>query len=129
MFTITWSENERRTAATVEQVDRVLDELDVRYRERDPQLVTVEVGASRASLAIGVGRERSVLNFVAGSKDPPYFTSIGHVDVDEPITFRFNGALSEFPMRNSVPYKVAREAMRYFCATGELSSAISWEED
>lgn len=128
MFTITWSENERRTAATLEQVDRLLDELDIRWK-RDPQLVTVEVDGSRASLAIGVGRERSVLNFVAGTKDPPYFTSIGDVDIDEPITFRFNGSPSEFPMRNSVPYEVAREAMRYFCATGELSSAITWEED
>lgn len=129
MFTITWSEQERRVAATVGDVDRVLDELDRRYRGRDPQLVTVEVNSTRASLAIGIGQDRSVLNYVAGNRDPPYFTSTGDLDVDELITFRFNGAPSEFPLRNSVPIEVAREATRHFCSTGRLTSAIAWEED
>lgn len=128
MFTVTWNEHEKKELATVEDVDRLLEALHARYRGDDPQLVTVELDGGD-SLAIGVGQDRSVLNYVSGSKDPPYFTSTGELDLDEPIAFMFNGSLSEFPMRNSVPMQAAREAVKEFCTTGALSPSIAWEED
>ncbi|AKT41506.1 uncharacterized protein CMC5_057140 [Chondromyces crocatus] len=66
---------------------------------------------------------------MSGSKEPPYFTSTGELDVDEPIAFRFGGEWSEFPLRNSIPTSIARQVMRDFCVTGKLSRNIQWEQD
>jgi hypothetical protein len=128
MFTIRWNQHERR-AVSIRDVDRLLDELHADFAGRDPQLVTVELNEAGDSLAIGLGRDRSVLNYVSGNKDPPYLTSTGELDMDEPIAFRFGGEWSEFPMRNSIPTSSARQAMTHFCATGKLSSAVQWEQD
>lgn len=128
MFTIEWNQHEQQ-AASIYDVDRILNELHAQFAGGDPQLVTVKLSETHDSLAIGLGRDRSVLNYVSGSKDPPYFTSIGELDVDEPIVFRFGGEWSEFPMRSSIPTLIARQAMRHFCATGKLSSAVQWEQD
>jgi hypothetical protein len=128
MFTIGWDQHERQ-AASIRDVDRILDELHADFANRDPQLVTVELNETGDSLAIGLGRDRSVLNYVSGSKDPPYFTSTGELEMGEPIAFRFGGEWSEFPMRSSIPTPSARQAMRHFCATGKLSSAVQWEQD
>ncbi|WP_437815117.1 Imm1 family immunity protein [Sorangium sp. So ce1078] len=116
-------------AASIPDVERILDELHENFVSEDPQLVTVESNETGDSLAIGLGRDRSVLNYVSSSKDPPYFTSTGELEVDEPIAFRFGGEWSEFPMRNSVPSSVARQAMMHLCITGRLSSVIQWEQD
>lgn len=128
MFKIEWDEHVQ-TASSVHDVDRILDRLHTVFTNGYPQLVMVELTATGDSLAIGLGRKRSVLNYMSGSKDPPYFTSAGEIDVDEPIAFRFGGQWSEFPMKSSIPTMIARQVMRQFCATGKLSSAIQWEID
>lgn len=128
MFTLTWT-GEHRSAPTVEAVDEILDQVHAEHFERDPQVVTVEVDATGDTLAIGLGRDRSALNYVSASGDPPYFTSVGESDEPGYITFRFGGDLSELPLRHSVPTTTAREVMRHFCRTGTLSPAIRWEED
>ena len=76
MFTVAWDQHERHLLS-IHDVERLLDELHVDFSRTDPTLVTVELSESGASLAIGLGRERSVLNYISGSKDPPYFTSRG----------------------------------------------------
>jgi len=128
VFTIGWNQHEQQ-AASIQEVDRVLDELHANFACEDPQLVTVELNETGDSLAIGLGRDRSVLNYVPGSKNPPYFTSTGEFEMDEPISFRFGGEWSEFPLRNSIPTPIARQAMRHFCSTGKLSSTVQWEQD
>lgn len=128
MFTVEWNDHTYQTTF-IDEVERVLDELHAEFASKDPQLVTVELSETGDSLAIGLGRNRSVLNYVSGSKDPPYFTSVGEVDGDEPISFRFGGEWSEFPMKHSVPITSARLALRHFCTTGKLTSAINWEQD
>lgn len=128
MFTVEWNDHTYQTTF-IDEVERILDELHAEFASKDPQLVTVELSETGDSLAIGLGRNRSVLNYVSGSKDPPYFTSVGEVDADEPISFRFGGEWSEFPMKHSVPITSARLALRHFCTTGKLTSAINWEQD
>jgi hypothetical protein len=128
MFTIGWNQREQ-LASSIHDVERILDELQAYFAGGEPQLVTVQLNKTGDSLAIGLGRDRSVLNYMSGSKDPPYFTSTGELDVDEPIAFRFGGEWSEFPMKSSIPTSMARQAMRHFCETGKLSSAIQWEQD
>lgn len=127
MFNITWDMEERR-AGSAHEVDLLLDQLQLAFTGTDPALVTVEFVETGDSLSIGLGRERSVLNYIRGDKDPPYYTSSGGADDDEAVSFRFGGDWSEFPPWNAVPIALAREAMRHFCETGKLSNDIQWEE-
>lgn len=128
MFTIEWNDHKYQTAS-IEDMDHVLDRLHAEFASTVPQLVTVELSKTGDSLAIGLGRDRSVLNFVSGSKNPPYFTSVGEIDLDDPIAFRFGVEWSEFPMKHSIPIASARLALRHFCTTGKLTSAIDWDQD
>ncbi len=70
-----------------------------------------------------------MLNFVPGSGDPPYFSSVGDGDGDEVMEFSFMGELSEIPVRNAIPIAVARLAMGEFIETGALSKKVQWEQD
>ncbi len=80
------------------------------------------------SLSIGLGSDLSVLNYVRGDNNPPYYTSSGGSEEDRGISFLFGGELSQSPLRNTVPISTARAAMKRFCETGELSKDVIWEE-
>jgi len=126
MWKVQWSGHSQRAAGSVGELDSLLDQV---HAHGKPVMVVVEALCNGNSLAIGLGRDKSVLNFVPGSGDPPYFTSLGAEDRDEAIEFDFMGESSEFPVRNSVPIDTARQAMRDFLQTGELSAIIEWERD
>jgi len=127
MYTISWNEHEQRLDSP-DEIDRLLDNLHKCFSSGDPTLVTVEREDTGDSLSIGLGRDMSVLNYVRGDKDPPYYTSTGGSDGDEAISFRFGGEWSEYSLRNAIPLSIARSAMRQFCETGELTKNIEWEE-
>jgi hypothetical protein len=110
MFKISWMQHEEEHAS-VDGVDAAL-----------------ELGDTGDCISIGLGADRSVLNYVGASGDPPYFTSRGEQAGDAFISFRFGGEWSEFPAHNSVPTSLARAAVRRFCETGKLPSEIDWEE-
>src|SRR5262249_22568657 len=117
MFKVSW-ENSEEEVRTVEELDRLLDKLHSQYPGERPVLVTIEIPESGDSMGIGLGREVSVLNYVSGSRDPPYFTSRGTCYDGPPLVFRFMGDLSELPRCCAIPVSVAREALRYFCRSG-----------
>ena len=110
MATIRWEASEQKVGS-IDEMDRLLDELHTRG---EPILAAVELKPSGDSLTIGLGREASVLNFVSGSGNPPYFTSRGSAERDDVVWFSFMGDLSEFPMHQTVPVSAARQAMRHF---------------
>ncbi|AUX38437.1 MULTISPECIES: Imm1 family immunity protein [Sorangium] len=128
MLVVEWDQ-QKRQLSSISDLEHLLDELHATFSQTDPTLVTVELSESGDSIAIGLGRERSVLNYIKGDKNPPYFTSKGDLDLDDGITFRFGGNWSEFPMRNSISTPIAREAIRFFCSRGGLTKAIEWEQD
>lgn len=127
MYTISWNAHEEHFDSA-EGVDRKLDQLHEQFRIAEPTLVTVERADSGDSLSIGLGASLSVLNFVRGDKNPPYYRSAGGRDVDEVISFVFGGEWSEYPLRAAVSIEASRAAMRRFCKTGELFEAVVWEE-
>jgi Immunity protein Imm1 len=81
-------------------------------------------------LAIGLGRDVSVLSYVSASKMPPYFSSQGSArgQDGEGVVFHYYGHWSEFPPSAAVPTADAIEAVRYFCEHGELSTRMDWVE-
>lgn len=127
MYTISWDNNQEQ-ASLIDDVDRLLDRLHEQHRNSGPTLVTVERADNGDSLSIGLGAELSVLNYVRGDKNPPYYTSSGGDDTEDVISFMFGGEWSEYPRRAAVPISVARAAMMRFCETGELSRDVMWEE-
>ena len=127
MFKARWAEKPEVAIGTVEELDRLLDQLQ-QENIPSPVLVTVELQSSGDSLSIGLGRKESVLNFVSGSGNPPYWSSVGEHEEDEAVGFNFMGELSEIPLRHLIPLDLARQAVRDFVRTGKLSQIVKWEE-
>lgn len=127
MYAISWN-NEKMRAGTIDEVEALLDLLHERFSNDEPTLVTVERASSGDSLSIGLGLDVSVMNYVRGDKNPPYYTTLGGGNVDKFVSFMFGGEWSEYPLRNAVPLSAARAAMRKFCETGELTTDVAWEE-
>ena len=125
---VTWEEDEEQRVSSLEDLDRLLDVLADRFRGT-PTVASVERVADGDSLAICLGEDSSLLNFVAGSGDPPYYSSMGDRPGEELFAFRFGGQYSELPERYLIPIEAARAAMRHFCLTGELSPEVMWEQD
>jgi hypothetical protein len=128
MYIVSWDQHEQRLS-TAKDVDELLDKIHLDPGSRRPTLVTVTLEGSDDSLAIGLGRDRSVLNYVSGSKNPPYFTSMGDLTAEGSIMFHFANQWSEFPAKLSIPISSAREAMSHFMVTGRLAANVSWVED
>lgn len=93
-----------------------------------PQDVQVALDAA-GTLGVVVGTDRSVLNHIPSDRNPPYMVSLGNEDRDEPFVFYVAGdQYSEALWRNTISPDAAREAMRHFATTGELSPAVAWVE-
>jgi hypothetical protein len=122
---IRWGEGDRRSVATLAELDAVLDELG-----QASELILVEVvSPNGSSLAICLGGSETFLNYVPADRDPPYLSSVGDQDAEGTIEFQFSGEWSECPRRHVVPIASGRDAVRHFFQTSELSSSILWEED
>ena len=128
MAKIAWNGHER-DVEQLSDLEQILDDLHARFTGTEPTAVVLELPQTGDSLAIVLGLDRSILNYVAGSKDPPYLTSVGVEDAHGVMEFRFMGDMSELPLRNAVPIQEARKAMRYSWSTGRLTPDIVWEED
>jgi hypothetical protein len=127
MFIIAWDTHEDK-AVSVADVDQLLDRLHELFLNARPTLVMVQRVSNGDALSIGLGSQLSVLNYISGSGLPPYYQSVGESDSEDGISFLFGNTYSEFPLRAAVSMEVARDAIRYFCDTGNLSSALRWEQ-
>lgn len=127
-WTVTWGLDGIKRVESLAELDEVLDVLSTQFRDERAVLAVIEA-PSGASLAIGLGRASSYLNFIMASKDPPYYSSVGDADADGAEVFLFADEWSEYPKRNLVPIDVAREAARHFFEYGERTPRIAWEID
>jgi hypothetical protein len=129
MWKVQWSADGQREISSLSELDSLLDELHAKYQGDRAIIVTIEAPGDGGTLAIGVGRELSVLNYVPASGNPPYLSSVGDLTGDETIIFHFMGQWSEFPIRHAISFESAREAVRYFFKTQRLPDSIIWEKD
>jgi hypothetical protein len=90
--------------------------------------VTVERVDNGDSLSIGLGANVTVLNYVRGDQNPPYYTSSGGTDADETISFLFGAEWSEYPLKFAVSISTGRAAIKRFCETGQLLESVVWVE-
>ena len=125
MHKVRWASHER-VASSVDAVEAALAAAETFARANAPLLGTIEA-ADGATLSIGLGADRTVLNYVGSTLEPPYFTSAGGTS-NQPIAFVFGGTLSEYPGRNAISKALALSAVREFCILGERPRVIAWEE-
>ena len=124
--TLNWGENEV-VVSSVQELDALLDSLTVEAEQDTPFMVALS-REDESTLSIGLGRPESVASYVPGSLDPPYLVSRGKGEGDGPVEFFFGGQMTEFPPTSAVPVEAARDALRVFFETGELSPNLDWEE-
>jgi len=79
------------------------------------------------TLAIGVGREESVLTYF--DENGSSFTSVGDRDREDYLVFEFGGDISEMMGAKAVSESKAREVARVFFEKGEPSTVIEWEKE
>ena len=127
MATVIWGEGDKARVSSVAELDHLLDELGRQAEQEKPFIVEL-VAESGATLSIGLGQPLSVVNFVPASLDPPYLQSAGGDSSADELAFCYQGDYSEFPPESAIPIAQARECLRLFLRTGELSNNIAWEE-
>jgi hypothetical protein len=123
---IEWGEDGQAEVASVEDLDGVLDELTDQALEK-PFMVEL-ISPNGDSLAAGLGLDESVLSWVPGDQNPPYYASKGDGAAEGTVVFHYRGDWSEFPRWSAVPRGEVREAMRHFFATGEMPRNVEWKE-
>lgn len=126
---VEWGREQRRQIESFEQLDELLDRIAAEARaDGRPQDVQITCGDA-GTLGVVVGSERSALNHVPADLDPPYMVSVGDDVRDDPFVFYVAGDhYSEAAWRNTISPGAAREAVRHFAATGQLSQDVVWEE-
>jgi len=127
MFSVSW-DNHTEEVASLNDVERLLDGIHGETFGDEAPLVTVERRPGGNSLTIGLGHDISILSYIPGDNNPPYLVSVGELQGDGIIVFRFMGDWSEFPLKNGLPIAVARAALRDFCRTGNLPESVRWEQ-
>jgi hypothetical protein len=127
-FKVQWAENGQKDVCTLSELDAVLDDLQDKHCG-EPVLVAIEGPENRGSLTIGLGLDRSVLNHVPASGDPPYLSSIGNADAEGIVVFYYMGHWTEIRQLHLIPIDLAREAARYFFVTGRLLEQVKWQPD
>jgi len=128
VYRLRW-ENHSVSFTSCEEVEEFLDRLEKEVLGQVPVLVQIENESTRDTLKVGVGGPQSVLDYVPGSLDPPYYASLGDIGAQGSLMFRFQGEATEIPAKNAVARDLAREAVRFFCATGKRSPALEWDVD
>jgi hypothetical protein len=75
--------------------------------------------------------ERSCMNFMQASQNPPYLKVVGDpalTDADGLVVFMYEEQWTEIPLRNTVTVSVMLRAARDFFRTEQLPQWIPWEE-
>lgn len=123
---LSWDEAASRVPVDTE--DELMERLrDIaRTAAEAPPLVELLM-ADGSSLAIGVGREQSVVNYIR-SPDEPDYLSKGSEAAQEPPVFYYHGTYSDFPPDAAVSAEDAYEAMRRFYRSGERPDNIQWQQ-
>jgi hypothetical protein len=112
------------------QLDEVLDAASAEARTgKVLGAVLIEADNGNA-ITMVVGGEETVLGFDYGHHNPPYYSSRGPSNADEPmltclLTFQHH---AEFPRKYVIPVTDGVKAVRQFLDSGDLPTCINWEE-
>ncbi|WP_208353245.1 Imm1 family immunity protein [Pseudaestuariivita rosea] len=119
------------TCSTVEEVMEALSQAasDAEASER-PNIVHI-TAITEDTLSVVVGaKSLSNLGFQYAHGDPPYYSSRGISNVDEPflVAFALTNHHTEIPQRYVIPVSDAFKAVRQFLETNSLPTCVQWSE-
>jgi hypothetical protein len=112
-------------ANSLEQLDVALDHIAADRGGQAPCLVNVYL-ENGDSLSIALASEYSMLDFARAGGEEPFMVSLGDRDALGIVELDFQGQLTEYPRWACIPPALARDAIRYFFETGELSPKVTW---
>jgi hypothetical protein len=125
---VSWGPGESTEVASVEELDRLLDDLSAKARSQGPFTVEISVN-DRTAISAVLGRDDSHLEFYSPDQGALVIGCRGPWDDDTLIPFTYMGSYSELPRRYFVPVKQAREALRRYFLTGVRPENIAWNLD
>jgi hypothetical protein len=112
------------------QLDEVLHEA-AKEAQSHKVLGAVLIEAANGNvITMVVGGEDTVLSFDYADRNPPYYSSRGASDADEPmltcyLTMQHH---TEFPRKYVIPVADGVNAVRQFLDSGNLPTCLNWEE-
>lgn len=115
---------------TIGEIDDVLDAITKEVSLELPQAIPIiRTNGDCLTLVLGSKLE-SVLNFIAKSGDPPYFSSLGNPNAEGIFTFFMNyDHHTETLAQHIVSESAARQAVREFVSQStSLPKNITWTE-
>jgi hypothetical protein len=112
------------------QLEKVLHVEAEEARRRGVLGAVLLEAANGNVITMVVGGEETVLGFDYGHHNPPYYSSRGPSNADEPmltclLTFQHH---TEFPRKYVIPVTDGVKAVRQFLDSGDLPTCINWEE-
>lgn len=121
---VQWGQN---NVAVVDSADAFNDlvtglEAGARYH---PFMIDI-IAADGRSLALGVGRDKTVLSLAGAKGSPQYYASVGDENAEGEILFDYFGQRTDFRLRHAVPISAARTAAVQFLSGSGLPDAVRW---
>jgi hypothetical protein len=118
------------TVEDANQLEKVLDAEAEEARRRGVLGAVLLEAANGNVVTMVVGGDETVLGFDYGHHNPPYYSSRGPSNADEPmltcfLTFQHH---TEFPRKYVIPVTDGVKALRQFLDSGDLPTCINWEE-
>ncbi len=120
------NEENRFEIPNAEKLRQYLHEFH-QHAQQKPVIVTLNA-PDKSCLAIGLGRDLSVLNYIAPGGWPALHV-VGDEANDGVIDYMCFGQFSQIPARNTIPIDRAIEAAVEFFNSGKLAEALQWEND
>jgi hypothetical protein len=120
-----WGIDRTVEVASQDEFSSLLDKLADEARARG--MIVQAIHNNGRTLAIGVGREVSVLTFFDGLGHS--FTSVGNRQREDYLNFDFGGEVSELMGAKAVPIALARSAAKEFFDTGSRPGCLEWERE
>jgi hypothetical protein len=99
--TVQWGRDDSAVLDSADAFDDLLTRLEAEAY-RHPIMIVV-IASDGRSLALGLGRNKSVLSLIGPDGSPPYFASVGDEDAEGGISFDYCGQETDFRRCNAVP--------------------------
>jgi 1,4-dihydroxy-2-naphthoyl-CoA synthase len=127
---VVYQDEPARTLNSVEALDQLLLQAAAEAQAAGRLNVIFLYGAHDDELTLVVGGDETVLGFTDGHGDPPYYSSEGAVEGDDPVLTAYISLEhhTEFPRRYVVSMALGRSAAAEFLATGRRPASVRWAE-
>lgn len=125
--TIKWGrQGDLAVVDSAEAFNHLVTRIEAEAR-RHPFMIDIVAGDGRG-LALGIGRDKTVLSLVGVMGSPPYYASVGDENAEGTISFDYGGQRTDFRLRHAVPVLAARTAAVQFLSESGLPDAVRWAE-